>query len=815
MSPSDTGDPLQRALLALVEESPDGIVLFQREGKGDELDFRRILVNRVAESVLGAAREELLGRSARGSARPPLGQDLVDFLTRVGEEAGTTERVVELESGSEPRIFLFRGRLLSDQILGMRIMDITDREMARREALRKEKLLLGVAAASERLLSHSWLEVMDEVMMLLGSHAEVSRAYLFRGRPGPRERVLLDQLTEWCAPGIGSQLDNPLLTGLDLDSAGLGGWRRSFEGGRPVSVTAREAEPSVRAQLEAQDVRSILILPIWLGEEWWGAMGFDQCDRERTWAEGELEVLRSAAALLGAAVQREEGARELEARDARVAAAVTASRDGFVIITMEGEPVEWNPAAERILGPAPGGGVVSPETVFPGLLEALLADSTGGDWLEVEGRRGDAGPPFPAQVSVSHIRVGSRDLLALVVRDLTEEKRMEERLRQMEKLDTVGRLAGGVAHDFNNLLTVIGGNAELARAILEEGGSPVEELQEICQAADKGGRLTQQLLAFSRRQVMLPSSLDLGAIVKDMARLLDPLIGDHIQLTLELTPGLPPVLADPGQMEQVIMNLILNARDAMPRGGSLTLRTRGVRGIGKEGEEGTESGEWVAIEVEDDGVGMTPEVRKQIFEPFFTTKAEGSGTGLGLATVYGVVKQSQGEIRVASSPGRGTLFQVLLPAFQDRAEGTADRPGSGGVTETGQGVDSIRAPSPPATILVADAEASVRRRARQALEARGMRVLEAKTAIEAEALLRNANPPVDVLLTEVVLPGISGRRLAEEARRHHSALLWIFMSGHPRNLVQDQGTIPPGSTFLEKPFAPEDVVRAVERALDM
>jgi two-component system, cell cycle sensor histidine kinase and response regulator CckA len=814
VSPADTGDPLHKALLALVEESPDGIVLFQREGDGKELDFRRILVNRAAESVLGAAREELLGRSARENARPPLGEDLVEFLTRVEEGTGSSERVVELRSGPEPRIFLFRGRLLSDRVLGIRIVDITDREMARREALRKEKLLLGVAAASERLLSHSWLEVMDEVMMLLGSHAEVSRAYLFRGRPGP-ERLLLDQLTEWCAPGIESQLDNPLLTGLDLEAVGLGDWRRSFEAGRPVNVTAREAEPAVRSQLEAQDVESLLILPIWLGDQWWGAMGFDQCDRERTWAEGELEVLRSAAALLGAAVQRAEGARELEARDARVAAAVTASRDGFVIITLEGEPVEWNPAAERILGPASGGGVASPETVFPGLLEALVADPTGGDWLEVEGRRGESGPSFPAQVSVSHIRVDARDLLALVVRDLTEEKRMEERFRQMEKLDTVGRLAGGVAHDFNNLLTVIGGNAELARAILEEGGSPVEELREIGQAADKGGRLTQQLLAFSRRQVMLPRSLDLGAIVEDMAQLLDPLIGDHIQVRLELTPELPPVLADPGQMEQVLMNLILNARDAMPQGGNLTLRTLGVRGPGTEGDEGTDRAEWVAMEVEDDGVGMTPEVRKQIFEPFFTTKPEGEGTGLGLATVYGVVKQSQGEIRVASAPGRGTLIQVLLPAFRGRAPGTGDGMDSGGAKEGGASVDAIPAPFHPSTILVADAEASVRRRAREALEARGMRVLEAKTATEAEALLRNADPPVDVLLTEVVLPGISGRRLAEEARRHRSSLRWIFMSGHPRDLVQDQGTIPPGSTFLEKPFAPEEVVQAVERALEM
>ncbi len=691
-TPSLPPDTLPRALEALVEESPDGIVLFRWESRDGVEDFRRILLNATAERILRSSREALLGRTAADNPQPPLGARLPTFLRKVWHSDHPHEEVVEVNGEGGRRVFLFRGRTLGEQVVGIRMVEITDRELARREAARRERLLRGVAAVSERLLGSPWPQVLDEVVAILGTHAEVSRVYVFRGRTSAEGRLLVDQVAEWCAPGILPQADNPLLTGLDLEKVGLGGWRSAFEAGQPVRTTAREAAPTVRSLLEAQQVRSILILPIQVEGRLWGAVGFDECEQERSWSDGELEVLRSGAALLAATVHRERGQRELEAKEARLAAAVTASRDAFIIITQDGAPLEWNPAAVRILGSSPRGPVAPPEDVFPGLMEILASTPGGGIWFEVEGHRMGEEQPFPAQVTVTPIRVESLDLLALVVRDLTEEKRMEERLRQMEKLDSVGRLAGGVAHDFNNLLTVIRGNTDLALESLAEGQPPREELAEIARASGKGAALTQQLLAFSRRQVMRPVPLDLSRVVEEMARLLDPLIGDHIAVQLELNGELPPVLADAGQVEQVLMNLVLNARDAMPTGGRLHLRTARVEGPAAmpgsaapaasvagatprpvppgEAPGGPVGAEWVVLEVTDDGTGMTPEVQRQIFEPFFTTKPQGEGTGLGLATVYGVVKQSQGEIRVESEPGKGTIFRVYLPAVASRGGAT-------------------------------------------------------------------------------------------------------------------------------------------------
>jgi signal transduction histidine kinase/CheY-like chemotaxis protein len=804
LSPEDLND----ALFALAEEAPDGIVLFAVEEKGGRRAFRRVYVNREAERVLGASRARLLGRLARQDARPPLGAGLVAFLSEVWNSRGRVERLVEAGSGAEPQIFLYLGHPLGDRVLGIRILDITDRELARREALRRERLLRGVAAAGERLLSRPWHEVLDEVLALLGTHADVSRVYVFRVRAGPTGHVL-DHLKEWCAPGITPQLDNPGLTGLDLDAQGLGDWRVAFGAGRPVSARLGDAVPSVRAHLEDQEIHSLLCLPIHIGDRWWGAIGFDQCDHERAWSQGELEVLRSGAALLGAAVERELRLRELEAKDARLAAAVSASRDGFIIITLEGEPVEWNPVAAEILGSVPGEPIAPPDRVFPGLLDALAADPDADGWFEVEGHREGEARPFPAHVSVSAIRVESRDLLALVVRDLTEEKRMEERLWQMEKLDTVGRLAGGVAHDFNNLLTVIRGNADLALEVLNEGRAPEGELEEIARAAAQGARLTHQLLAFSRRQVMQRVPLDLSRIVRETASLIDPLIGDHIRVVLELSSPLPPVLADAGQMEQVLMNLVLNARDAMPAGGVLRIRTREAEE--KDPLTGAEPGRWVLLEVVDDGVGMTPEVQRQIFEPFFTTKPQGEGTGLGLATVYGVIKQSQGEILVDSEPGRGTAVQILLPVHLD-AGGAIDQQGETDAPR-GRGLQPEGVSHGRATILVVGPEASTRRAARAALEGRGMRVLEARTAIAAETMLRESGGAVDLLLTDVVLPGVSGRRLADEATRIRPGLRRVFLSDYSREAMEGQGMIPEGSTVVEKPFSADAVVEAVEREL--
>ncbi len=405
---------------------------------------------------------------------------------------------------------------------------------------------------------------------------------------------------------------------------------------------------------------------------------------------------------------------------------------------------------------------------------------------------------------IDAIRSASILLSTAIERQIRDDE-VEGQLWQAQKLDTIGRLAGGVAHDFNNLLTVIRGNTELALEEVRHGQAPGRELEEVAKAAERGARLSQQLLAFSRRQVLQPVPFDLNRAVGELADLFSPLIGDHIEVELELADGLWRVLADPAQMEQVLMNLVLNARDAMRRGGRLLVETANV-----ELDEsyvrthlGARAGEYVLLSVTDEGSGIPPSIREKIFDPFFTTKPQGEGTGLGLSTVYGVVKQSDGEIFVYSEPGEGTTFKIYLPRLEIPAESrsTARRSPD---TDTLDGDE---------TILIVEDDPAVLAIARRVLRRLGYAI---RTAPDAEAALEGLRmeAPPKLLLTDVVLPGRTGRILAYDAQQLHPGLKVLFMSGYSRHAVVDRGMLEPGLHFVEKPFTPAALGRAVRQALD-
>jgi PAS domain S-box-containing protein len=406
--------------------------------------------------------------------------------------------------------------------------------------------------------------------------------------------------------------------------------------------------------------------------------------------------------------------------------------------------------------------------------------------------------------------------------DISERKRAEvalreseEQLRQSQRMEAVGRLAGGIAHDFNNLLTAIIGHAEvllLSPCSSDEGR---EGLGEIRSAADRATTLTRQLLAFSRRQALEPHVFNLNDVAQSMTGLLTRLIGEDVDLVFREDAALWPVEADPGQIEQVIMNLAINARDAMPEGGKLTLKTANVE-LGENyvvelGENyaaahiEAEPGPHVMLAVSDTGSGMDPEILSRIFEPFFTTKEQGRGTGLGLSTVYGIVKQSGGNIWVYSEPGQGTIFKIYLP----RAEKPIDwsptaRPGPQG-----------SAPRGDATILLVEDEPAVRRLATRILEGHGHQVLGAASPEEAITLFDGHSTRVDLILTDVILPGMSGRAMVEElSLRPGAPPKILYMSGYTQNAIVHEGRLEQGIAFLEKPFTPDGLLRKVREVLD-
>jgi PAS domain S-box-containing protein len=373
--------------------------------------------------------------------------------------------------------------------------------------------------------------------------------------------------------------------------------------------------------------------------------------------------------------------------------------------------------------------------------------------------------------------------------DVTEQRRLEEQLRQSQKLEAIGRLAGGVAHDFNNMLTAIGGYTALALEHAPAGSTLHGDLEEIRKAADRAALLTRQLLAFSRKQVLLPELLNLNGVVLELESMLRPLIGEDVELTTQLDPALGPIEADPGQLHQVVMNLVVNARDAMPGGGTISIETANADVA--DNDDAIEPGRYITLTVRDSGDGIDEETLGQIFEPFFTTKESGKGTGLGLATVYGIVKQSGGYVAVESEVGTGSAFTIYL----HRADGAVQQPATAPVAA---------APAPVAatpettTVLVVEDEEVIRGLVDQVLRGEGYEVILA--ADGAEALERAHETRVDVLLTDLTMPGIGGRELAERLREGRPELKVMFMSGFADADTFAGGGMPAATTFLEKPF---------------
>jgi PAS domain S-box-containing protein len=432
----------------------------------------------------------------------------------------------------------------------------------------------------------------------------------------------------------------------------------------------------------------------------------------------------------------------------------------------------------------------------------LLADVTdpGSPSASLWRHRRKDGTLIDVEITAGRIVYEGRRAALVVSHDVSERRNLESRLAEAEKMEAIGRLAGGVAHDFNNLLTVITGYAEI---LLARDGD-AEEIAEIARAARQAAALTRQLLAFSRRQVLHPRVLDLNEIVAGMETMLQRIIGDDVSVGIGLAPDLAPVEADRAQIERVILNLAANARDAMPDGGALTIETANVdvdeQQVSSHGGEGS-AGPHVLLAVSDTGHGMDEEVAKHLFEPFFTTKAAGTGTGLGLATVFGVVKQSGGGIYVYTEPGRGTTFKIYLPA----AAAPAAAAEAAAEPEPQRGTE---------TVMVVEDDEGVRDLVRVMLEANGYEVLTVEDADEAARVCSERAGGVDLLLTDVMMPDVNGRVLAERLGALSPSMRILFMSGYSDEAVHRHGLLGDSAAFLEKPFTERTLAAKVREVLD-
>jgi PAS domain S-box-containing protein len=667
-----------------------------------------------------------------------------------------------------------------------------NRDGAEQGLRRRDAVLEAVSHSAKRLVAEpSWRDAAPALLQELGEATEASRAYLFQTGVGPDGRRVGSQRFEWVAAGITPQLENELLQDMSFEEVGMPQFEQYSERNEIFSANVVDLPATARELLGAQDIRSLITVPIFVHGEWWGFIGFDDCFAERAWSPAETEALRTAASLIEAAIERERSEVVLREHEQKLRAVFDTALDAIFITDDDRRYVDVNPAACEYLGVAKRDliGRRVDEFLPPHKLATVDEDwnayLAGGPLrAEWESQRSD-GTIVTAEASARPNFLPG--LHIAFFRDVTARKQLEAELLNAQKLESLGRLAGGVAHDFNNLLTGISGYASL---VLERANGDAEltrDVGEIKRAADRAAELTKQLLAFGRRQMFKPRPLDLNAVLSDVASLLRRLVGDQIELVVRPDAELGVVQADPGQVEQVIVNLVVNARDALPAGGRVTIETRNA------------DDDWVELIVADDGVGMDEDTRSQVFEPFYTTRDE--GVGLGLASVYGIVHQSGGEVLVESDPGAGATFTIRLPRVCELAEA---EPPPANSAETRRGSE---------TVLLVEDEDVVRDLARRVLERHGYTVFACSHGAEAVELSATHQGRIDLLLTDVVMPGLRGYEVARKVVATRPDIKVLYMSGYAEEALGG-GPAVGGASLIEKPFAIDALARRVREVLE-
>ncbi|HZT83201.1 MAG TPA: PAS domain S-box protein [Gemmataceae bacterium] len=785
---------------SLLDAAPDAMLITRRDG-------RILLANARAEGLFGYGREELAGWPLTALVRQGVGGPSGAWgatATHTGSMPETPDFVGRLKGGREIAVEVSFSPLETreDLFLIHVIRDVTEaREQERRRATRHAARRVLAEAAAARAAAPELLRCVGEI---LGWDAG---AIWLEGRPGGglRRAAAWDAADgpswEACGPGPEGEAAHapPDREPAWVIDPGLPGGQAPAGPGWRTTVT----------------------VPVAHGGDAFGVLELHSRE-PRPRDDALLETLATVGTYLGQFLQRDRAEEAVRQSEARKAAVLEASPDAIITLDHEGRVLELNPAAEAIFG-RPRAAVLGREAA-----EVLFPPHARDGFRQEMGRRGpgDGGRPggarateachadgraIPVEVTITRIRTTGEPLFTAYIRDLSERKQAEEALRQTEekflqaqKMEAVGRLAGGVAHDFNNLLTVIMGYTEAVLADLGADHPAREMLDEVARAGERAAALTRQLLAFSRKQMLVPEVLDLNAVVADFQKMIGRLIGEDIQLLTLPGDGLRPVKVDPGQLEQVLMNLVVNARDAMPQGGRLTIETANAdldEDYARACPE-VQPGPYVLLAVTDTGCGMDEATRARIFEPFFTTKERGKGTGLGLATVYGIVRQSGGHIAVYSEPGKGTAFKVYLPAAAGAAAGAEEAPGG---HWPACGVE---------TVLLVEDEEGVRSLARQVLERYGYTVLTAGDGEEGLAVCRHHPGPIHLLLTDVVMPKMNGATLARQAALARPGMKTLYMSGFNDSILLNNGALSGDIDCVQKPFTADVLVRAVREVLD-
>jgi two-component system cell cycle sensor histidine kinase/response regulator CckA len=554
-------------------------------------------------------------------------------------------------------------------------------------------------------------------------------------------------------------------------------------------------------------------VPLKAGNSTFGVLVVQSYSGNVRFGEKDREILQFVSQQLASAIEYKRNEEALRRSEARYRSLVQSAVYGIYRSSLEGRFFDVNPAVIAMLGYDSAEEVVALDPssdVFldPSEQARVMSEFQRGarlDNVEVRWKRKD-GSAITVRLSgrVVNSPEETAEVVEIIAEDITERRVLENQFRQAQKMEAVGRLAGGVAHDFNNLLMVISGYTEVLLEHTRKSNPLYPKIEAIHQATDRATTLTRQLLAFSRKQLLELKVVDLNIIVEDMERLLRPLIGENIELHTQLAPDLGHARADAGQIEQVIMNLVVNSKDAMPNGGKITIQSANARlnpnDLRREYSY-IQPGDYVVLSVSDTGHGMDKETQLRIFEPFFTTKEKGKGTGLGLSTVYGIIKQSGGYVLVESEPQKGTTFRIYLPRVEDALE-----PSSAVGASSSQSSGSE-------TVLLVEDEESVRQLVRETLESKGYKVLEADHGEAALKIASDYSDEIDILITDVVMPGMSGRELSARLCASSPQTKVLYLSGYTEDAIAHEGVLESGTAFLQKPFTLQMLSRKVREVL--
>jgi PAS domain S-box-containing protein len=785
-------------LEATLESTADGILVVDREGRITAYNRRFTQMWGIPDSILEAGDDGAALRYVLSQLKNP-----DTFLARVRElydrpDAESSD-VLEFTDGRIVERYSLPRRL-GNRVVG-RVWSFRD-VTARRRAERAQHATYRVSEAT--LAATNPTELLHRLHEIVGTLMPAKNFYVALVDPA-RRRLTFPLFVDERHP---QSAERPLGRGLT---------EYVIRTGQPLLATPEVYEDLLRrGEVERMGPASIdwLGVPLRVKDETIGAIVVQSYEPGIRYGEAEKDLLTFVSSHVALALERQRaGAMMRESREL-LHAVIEGSLDAVFAKDRDGRYIFMNTVAATVLRRRPEDVVGKRDLdLFPAERARAFEEADRriletGEPLVFEDTDNAWGGTRTFLVTKGPLRLADGRIAGVfgVARDITDRKAIEEQFRQAQKMEAVGRLAGGVAHDFNNILTAILGTCQLLERALPPHSPARDDVSEIRRAGLRAADLTRQLLAYSRRQVLAPKVLSLNGVVRGLELMLRRLLGEDVELVTSLAPDLGAVRADPGQVEQVILNLAVNARDAMPHGGQLTLATARVDLDAKAVQEhsGTAPGCYAALDVRDTGIGMPPEVRAHLFEPFFTTKEVGKGTGLGLATVYGIVKQSGGFISVVSEVGDGATFRVYLP----RVEGV---PASEEAPAHASPGTSFRGSE---TVLLTEDEEAVRQLGRRALESEGYTVLAAASGRDALAFLGRHDGAIDLLVTDVVMPGMGGRELAERLAVQRPDTPVLYISGYPGDESDERGALAPGASLLRKPFLPEELARKVREVLD-